>query len=85
MSWKDNTGETYGSCLDDKGKGAEDKHTEGLSQSILKFRVLFATGPPLSPESFHRFHYGIRPIPNREPRIVGEIIDFGDYINSTRL
>lgn len=34
MSWKDNIGETCGSCLDDKGKGAEDKHGGVVSVNI---------------------------------------------------
>jgi hypothetical protein len=34
MSWKDNTGETCDSCLDDKGKGAEDKHGGVVSVNI---------------------------------------------------
>lgn len=34
MSWKDNTGETCGSCLNDKGKGAENKHGEVVSVNI---------------------------------------------------
>jgi len=33
-SWKDNTGETCGSCFDDKGKGAEDKHGGVVSVNI---------------------------------------------------
>jgi len=34
MSWKDNIGETRGSCLDDKGKGAGGKHAGVVSVNI---------------------------------------------------